>query len=291
MKINARCAECLLEKQMAKTSDEEYLAEVRSLLDGRTDWDCSPYMVYRFNEAYVRRFGKGEDYGPVKRQYNELVLGMEPALRARLDGEADPLAAAFALARLGNYIDFAALKDVNERTFLSLFDDLSLTERDRPAYESFISACRSGRRFLLICDNCGEIGLDKLFLERLAAAFPQLELAAMVRGGEVLNDATLEDARAVGLDRVARLVTNGMPIGGTIYELLPEDARAALDGADVVLAKGQANYESLSGQGRHIFYAFLCKCELFTGRFGVPPLTGMLVEEGGEGRDVSEVRL
>ena len=61
--------------------------------------------------------------------------------------------------------------------------------------------------------------------------------------------------------------------------MMPEYARAALDGADVILAKGQGNYESLSGHGRHIFYAFLCKCELFTSRFDVPLLTGMFVEE------------
>ena len=73
-----------------------------------------------------------------------------------------------------------------------------------------------------------------------------------------------------------------MPICGTVYSMLPEAAREALDGADVVLSKGQGNYESLSGQGRHIFYAFLCKCELFTSRFGVEPFTGMLVEENGE---------
>ena len=283
MKINARCAECLMEKQRARSSDPAYLAEVQSLLDQRADRDCSPFMVYLFDQAYARRFGRKDDYGPVKRQYNDLVLNMEGALRARVEAAPDPLAAAFVIARLGNYIDFGALKDVNEATFLSLFDDLSLSERDLPAYEAFIRACASGKRFLLICDNCGEIVLDKLFLERLAARFPHLERVAMVRGAEVLNDATREDALYVGLDRVARIVDNGMPLCGTIYDRLPEAARAALDGADVILAKGQANYESLSGEGRHVFYAFLCKCELFTDRFQVPPLTGMLVEEGGKG--------
>ena len=71
------------------------------------------------------------------------------------------------------------------------------------------------------------------------------------------------------------LLSDGMGHG----EAAAEEARRALDTADVVLAKGQGNYESLSGQGRHVFYAFLCKCDLFTTRFGVPPLTGMLVEE------------
>lgn len=66
---------------------------------------------------------------------------------------------------------------------------------------------------------------------------------------------------------------------GTVYHLLPDEAREAVEGADVILAKGQGNYESLCKQGIHIFYSFLCKCELFTSRFGVPKLTGIIVEE------------
>ena len=101
----------------------------------------------------------------------------------------------------------------------------------------------------------------------------------MVRGGEVLNDATMEDAEYVGLTQTARVISSGSAAAGTIYSMLSAEARQALDSADVILAKGQGNYESLSHQGRHIFYSFLCKCELFTERFSVPPLTGMLVEE------------
>ena len=72
---------------------------------------------------------------------------------------------------------------------------------------------------------------------------------------------------------------NACTVAGTVYDLLSEEARTAIDSADVILAKGQGNYETLSGQGRHIFYAFLCKCELFTSRFSVPRLTGILVKE------------
>ena len=96
---------------------------------------------------------------------------------------------------------------------------------------------------------------------------------------EVLNDVTPEDAVYAGIDRIADILSNGEAIAGTVYDMLPAEARRALDMADVIFAKGQGNYESLSGQGRHIFYTFLCKCDLFTSRFSVPPMTGMLVEE------------
>ena len=121
--------------------------------------------------------------------------------------------------------------------------------------------------------------MDKLFLEQLRKRFPELSITIMVRGAEVINDATLEDAEYVGLDKMGRIVTNGDAVSGTVYELLSDEARQVLDSADVILAKGQGNYESLCRQGRHIFYSFLCKCDLFMARFDVPRLTGIFTEE------------
>lgn len=144
---------------------------------------------------------------------------------------------------------------------------------------SLFRQCEDAKSFLLIADNCGEIVLDKLFLSELHRRFPELDLSVMVRGGEVLNDATMEDAEYVDLPQIARVISSGSNAAGTIYDMLSPEARDALDSAQVILTKGQGNYESLSHQGRHIFYSFLCKCEIFTERFSVPPLTGMLVEE------------
>ena len=279
MRVNENCAACLLDKQVHRTNDEGYLREVRRIIDGRTEEDTAPYLVYLFNLAYERRFGKGESYREIKRKFNDLMLSMEGAVRERIEAAPDPLAAALAFARVGNYIDFGAMNSVDEDTFLSLFDDAALSDRDRETYASFRRACAGAERFLLIGDNCGEIVLDRLFLEELKKAFPALELTVMVRGGETFNDATAEDAAYAGLDRMARIVTNGSTIAGTICEHLPPESLRVLEEADVILAKGQGNYESLCGRGRHIFYSFLCKCELFTTRFQVPPLTGLFIEE------------
>ena len=279
MQITDMCVDCLYGKEKARTDDPGYLAEVRQLLADRAAEDTSPYMVYRFEQAYRRRFGATESSAPLRRSYNDFVLRMEPTLRARIAASDDPLAAALVMARIGNYIDFGAMDHVDTDTFLSMFRTAELREDDRPVYDSFLRACAAGRRFLLVCDNCGEIVLDRLFLEQLQLRFPHLQLQAMVRGGEVLNDATEEDARYAGMDRTAQILSSGTAVGGTVYAMLSDEARHALDAADVILAKGQGNYETMSGQGLHAFYAFLCKCDLFTGRFGVPKLTGMLLEE------------
>jgi uncharacterized protein with ATP-grasp and redox domains len=279
MRINDSCAACLYDKQKNKADDPKYLARIRELLDNRGEDDTSPYMVYMFNKVHEEFFGAGADYTQVKKTYNDLVLGMEENLRAEIKNAADPIAKALVMARIGNYIDFGAMNHVDTDTFLGLFRDTELREDEKKTYASFLQACARAESFLLLCDNCGEIVLDKLLIEQLSLRFPQLKFYAMVRGGSILNDVTLEDAKYVGLDQVADIMTNGAPVGGTIYSLLPKEARSVLDGADVILSKGQGNYESLSGRGYHVFYALLCKCDLFTSRFDVPRLTGIFVEE------------
>ncbi len=279
MRISENCAACLYDKQKNKTDDEEYLSEIRSILDNRKETDTSPYMVYLFNKVHVRRFGAGADYKDIKKKYNDLVLGMEGSLREEIERSGDPLAKALIMARVGNYIDFGAMNHVDQDEFLTLFRDTEMREDDRQTYDPFLEACEKGKTFLLVCDNCGEIVLDKLLLEQIAKRFPHLTMKALVRGGEVLNDATEDDAAYVGLDNIAEIISNGDAIAGTVYDLLPETAKRALDEADVILAKGQGNYETMSDQGRHIFYEFLCKCDLFTSKFKVPRLTGIFTEE------------
>jgi len=284
LRVSNTCAECLFDKQRHLKNDSAYLEEVRQILESRREEDTSPYLVYLFNQARERRFGKESPYGEVKREFNALVLSMEEDMKKRIKASPDPLAKALLLARAGNYIDFGAMTHVDRNTFLSLFEDLSLSPHDQEILCSFRRECRSAGSFLLITDNCGEIILDRLFLEELKKEFPDLSLTVMVRGGEILNDAVMEDALFAGMDKAARIITNGGPVAGTVRSMLPEEAVKALEEADVILAKGQGNYESLSGQGMHVFYSFLCKCSLFTGRFGVPPLSGMFVEETEAGQ-------
>ena len=279
MRISDSCAECLFDKQQHLTDDQEYLDRVKEIIDNRDENDTSPYLVYLFTKEYEKRFGKKASYKEIKKRYNDLVLSMESSMRDKIENATDPLLESLAYARVGNYIDFGAMNSVDENTFLSLFDEAGIHERDKTTVDSFVEQCAEAKSFLLITDNCGEIVLDKLFLEQLKKRFPSLEINVMVRGGEVLNDATEEDATYVGIDKIAKIISNGNSIAGTVYEMLPNQAKEILNRADVILAKGQGNYETLSKQGRHIFYSFLCKCDLFTNRFSVSKLTGIFVEE------------
>ena len=279
MRISESCAKCLYDRQKARCQDKEYLVHVKKLIDERGENDTSPLLVYRFNMEYKSRFGEMAGYADVKRYYNDLMLKLEDRLRIRIESSEEPVETALALAQASNYIDYGAMNHVDESTCLHLLEGAVLRAEDKEVFRHLMEECSDAHSFLLIADNCGEIVLDKLFLEQLKKRFPQLQLQVLVRGREVLNDVTPEDAAYVGIDQIAEILSNGEAIAGTVYGMLPEDARYALDKADVVFSKGQANYESLSGQGKHVFYTFLCKCDLFTSRFSVPLLTGIMAEE------------
>ena len=145
MRVGERCAACLYDKQERLCSDPDYLSEVRQILEERRENDTSPYLVYLFGRAYARRYGESAPYREMKRQFNDLVLSMEDSVREKIGEAGDPLAAAMVYARIGNYIDFGALKEVDRDTFLSLFDRTSLSSRDKKTLASFRKACAEGK--------------------------------------------------------------------------------------------------------------------------------------------------
>ena len=286
MRINSMCIRCLVDKQQGRLlqfSDEEkntaYMKEIAKIIGESGDDASSPYLVYLFNQVYRRYFGEVRDYTGIKKEYNAYVLAMEDALYEDILNAEDPLAQALIYARIGNYIDFGAMQNVEKKVFMELFQDKEKNGLDRAVYHSLLQDCKNGKRFLLLADNCGEIVLDKLFLKELKKRFPRLDIYVMVRGEEVLNDATMEDAEAVGLCGVAKVISNGTGIGGTVEKMLSDEARTVLEQADIILSKGQANFETLNGCGRNIYYSFLCKCDWFSGRFQVEKNTGMFVRE------------
>ena len=274
MKLTPYCEECLINGQKRRTDDEAYLAWVKETLDSRQEDDTAPYMVYLFSREYQKRFGGTVSYEAEKKQYNELVLMMEEALQKRTDAAADPLLESILLARTGNYIDFGAMNHVDEKTFLSLFENTEASEEDLETYKEFLHDCEEADTFCLIADNCGEIVLDRMMCSRLQQRFPQITVYVLVRGKPVLNDATKADALSAGF-RQEQIVENGNGASGTVLRLLGREAQELVRNASVILAKGQGNYETLSGIHRRVYYAFLCKCPLFMNRFHAEHLKGL----------------
>lgn len=279
MKLPEQCIPCLLRGQKKKSSDEAYLNCVKEIIENRGENDCAPFLAYKFNECYEKLFGKRESIAPVKRRFNDFVLSMEKQIKEKIEKSEDPLLTSLVYARIGNYIDFATVSDVNDNEFLELLNTAKVSENDLKTYDNFLMECSRAESFLLICDNCGEIVLDRFFMEEFRKKFPRIHCKVMVRGGEVQNDVTYEDAVQSGMNKVAQITNTGLSIAGCIYDIMPSIARRIINESDVVMAKGQGNYESLSGNGIHVFYSFLCKCEYFMDTFNAKRLEGMFIED------------
>lgn len=286
MKINAFCMSCLVQSQarrIEKFEDEEkkacYMREVLGLIaDGNPKWSA-PALLEPISKLYETYWGAQGDLEEEKRTFNELLLSMEDTLEQKIRSKKDPLEAALCLARLGNYIDFSALSEVSAEKLLELLGQSEQETLDAEEYGYFRKDLENGKHLVYLTDNCGEIVLDKILIKLLKEQYPQLSIEVLVRGIAVTNDATLEDARYVGLTEVVPVFGNGSGIAGTELTHISEEARRKLEQADLILSKGQGNFETLHTCGWNIYYLFLCKCDWFMQRFQAEHLQGMFVNE------------
>lgn len=286
MEMTVSCMACLLnkeEKRLREQTDEKKKAdcfrEIMGFLAAEGDKGTAPYLVSRIREIYAKYFSLPDIFAPVKRHYNRLMLDREEDFRRRIGESPDPVRTALCLAQTANYIDFGANNRVTEEQLAELFEKADPGTVDGAEYGRFCDELEHAGNFLLLADNCGEIVLDKLLIETLQKRYPRLSCAMMVRGGSVSNDVTMEDAVETGVDKTARVISNGTRIGGTDAAHVSAEARRALEEADVILAKGQGNFETGYGSGYNIYYIFLCKCDHFMRRFGVEKFSGMFVNE------------
>lgn len=143
------------------------------------------------------------------------MLDLEPSLEETIRNSDDPLKTALLYARIGNYIDFAALANVDSATVLSLLNEENKDPLDENEYRRFREELASASRLVYLTDNCGEVVLDKLVVKLLKEFYPELAITVIVRGFPAINDATMEDAEEIGLTEITRVIGNGNDVGGT----------------------------------------------------------------------------
>ncbi len=286
--FTAECLLCHLGRALTaaegKGDDATRMAFVRELMAHYLQAPAhagSPWFAPVTAQLLHRHFGMELDrFRREKQESNAFVLARLDQIRAKIAQAPDPVLAGLQFAILGNYIDFSALH--GEVSFEKLDEMLEQALEIRLDNECYVNLQRDLARagtLVYLTDNAGEIGFDRLFAEELQRAYPGLAITFCVRGGPASNDATREDALAVGLP--FPVIDNGNCIPGTQLEQLSPEAAQALHGADVILSKGQGNVETLLGCGLNIYYAFLIKCPLFVTRFQKPKLTPMLLKERG----------
>ena len=239
----------------------------------------SPWFGPGTQDLLEKHYGVPHDrFVEEKAESNRFVLARLDQIRQKVESSADPVFAGLQMAILGNYIDFAALQgEISFEKLDEMLENASRMELDQDAYASLCADLESGKNLLYLTDNAGEIGFDRIFAEAIHKKYPDLQITFCVRGAPAMNDATRDDAREVGIP--FPVIDNGNRVAGTELTLLGQEAREALESADVIIAKGMANTETMYGCGYNIYYAFLIKCPRFVSVFGKPKMTPMLVKE------------
>ena len=284
--IDTQCLLCHLRRNLGVVkplgTEEQAMAFAKDLMRLYLDAPegvSSPWFNPAVADLMLQHYGLPLDRMKEEKELsNKFVLERLDLIRQKVENAPDPVFAGLQFAILGNYLDFAALQgQVSFEKLEQMLDRAFDLELDQEVYVNFCAELEAGKKLLYLTDNAGEIGFDRIFAEEIAKRYPHLEITFCVRGDIILNDATRADAAEVGIP--FPVIDNGNRVPGTQIDMLSQEARAALDNADVILAKGMANCETMFGCGYNVYYAFLVKCQRFVDRFQKPMLTPMLVKE------------
>ena len=275
MIANSRCIACNLSKKelkIRKYSDEkkkkEFIQRVVKVLYEYGDKESIPMLDKRIDDIFNEYYEEETDYKALKHKYNQYLLEREDEIRTRIN-ETGNIEDYIKYVCVGNYIDFGVTGKIDDQMLEDMLDKAAELEISSQEVKHLEDELATAKTLLYITDNCGEIVLDKIFIEELKKRYRNLEITVMVRGGLAINDATMEDAKEVGLTKIVPVIGNGITIIGTVKEQLSQEAREYLDHADVIIAKGMGNFESMYQEGINPYFLFLCKCDLFTEKFGV----------------------
>ena len=286
MTFNVDCLLCHMKKHLSEActlgDDQTNMAFARELMElysRMPEGACAPWLAPHTAQLMNRYYGVDLDrYALEKKQSNTFVLERKDQIRQKVASAPDRVFAALQFAILGNYIDYSALH--GEVSFEKLEEMLVSAldmELDEECYVNFCADLAKGGKLLYITDNAGEIVFDQILAEEITRQYPQVEITFCLRGGPANNDATREDAQQIGLP--FPVIDNGNLVPGTQLDQLGQEARQALENANIILAKGQGNAETMMGCGLNVYYAFLIKCPRFMRRFQKEKLSPMFAKE------------
>jgi len=233
--------------------------------------------------------GVADPYERVKHESNDRVLSLYPTLKSRVKRAGDPLLTALKIAGAGNIIDFGPNSALLPDRLIDEVMNDSLTRAlseplDRGQYDAFQRKLAGVNEILYLGDNAGEIVFDKILIEELVRLGKKVTF--VVRGSPIINDATMEDARYVGMEEVAAVITNGSDAVGTSLSDCSPEFRDLFESAEMILSKGQGNFEGLSDVPAPIFFLFKVKCPVVAREVGAEIGTLVLKgQTGGGGED------
>ncbi len=280
MQTSLDCIPCLLRQSLDAarliTPDplvhEQILREVLHWAHQMDLNQSPPFMAQHFHRRLRELTGISDPYRAAKRQANLLCNALVPTLRLDVLASPEPLLAAARIAIAGNMIDMGANGHLTnteiEKSMHSALQGNFWGDEQR-----FVQDVKQAQKILYLADNAGEIAFDRLLIEQISPD----KVTLAVRGSPAINDATMIEAKEIGLDRIVKLISNGSDAPGTILNDCSQKFRKIFYEADLIIAKGQGNFESLSHQAGNIYFLFKIKCPVIANQINQPMGTQVLI--------------
>lgn len=236
---------------------ENVMRDVMHML-GDIDYSLSPpELAGEVFNVFRKHTALQDCYSVIKKHSNEYVLEIYDELKARIEASANPFDAAVKFAIAGNIIDFGANHDFSIESLHSEIDfalGINMNQEIILLHEEIEKA----KKILYLGDNAGEIVFDKLLIEYL----PAEKIIFAVRGEPVINDATIQDAVEIGLTEIVKVIDNGSNLPGTCLKACSDEFQQIFEESDLIISKGQGNYETLSDISKNIFFLLKIKCDV-----------------------------
>jgi uncharacterized protein with ATP-grasp and redox domains len=272
MRIYLDCMPCFIKQSLdaAKHATEDvniHEKVVRGVIDlaNNLDMSQSPPVIGQKIHRLVRDLVGVEDpYHKVKKEFNNLALKLYSEMRNLIVESRNSLETAVRLAITGNIIDFGVNSTLQETELKKTISQCLSEELSNMQFESFRNSINEAQDILYLANNAGEIVFDRLLIEQM----PIDKVTVVVKGAPVINDATMKDAVIAGLPEIVDVIDDGSDAPGTILESCSKSFRDRFDKADLVIAKGQGNYETLSDADKNIFFILKAECPVIARDLG-----------------------
>lgn len=279
MKTVLDCIPCFVRQAgeaVAQTVKDPAVQEalLRKLLReiSEADWLGTPPKIGQNLHQIIRReLGYCDPYKEIKNRMNRAAVSLLPSLCEAMKHQPDQQEAVVRLAIGGNMLDAGAKTQISLDELPQLMNAI-WTKPLCGDVQALFRAAETARNIIYLADNAGEIVFDRVLIESL----PMQKMKVFVRGAPVINDATMEDAIFAGLPEVVPVFDNGSDAPGTVLEDCSDTFRACFEQADMIIAKGQGNYETLSETSKNVFFLFVVKCPVVATHAGAPVGTMMV---------------
>lgn len=278
MKLNVNCIVCNLKQtikitKMVGLSDKAQKEIIKKVLESLANADfekCNPEIMRRTWEIITCFTNIKDPYLDIKTKNNLQMIAIMDQLEEVVCKSEDEFLTSLKIAIAGNMIDFAANNNFDCQVLIDNLKDIKSMNLSIDESKSLYDVLKTSKKCLYIGDNCGECVLDKLFINRIKKIFPNIKVFYAVRGNPVLNDVTRQDAIMIDMGSVAEIIETGDSAPGIVMDSVNDEFKNCFNESDVVISKGQGNFESLSSVKKEkMFFLLMAKCDVILSYFNI----------------------